>query len=406
MDATSLEAFFEGITLQAVTDTAEKLLRNPFGFHGDTGIRDFLYARLHVHGGARLDWGDDRPGCSTLLLQAEHYTSAHYRNSGETAKPGRFDLALCAPPTGTDGGAHHAENLQALFAFELGRDKELNKLIDQGVARHDGDAPETGDITKLYLELRDHSQRQGWTIQYFDSRIAGARVIREALRICGELSPLPHGKRLRVVFVEYSPEELCHHLSSNDAELQETLSRALDERGVRVKPEPLRRSRQTSGRRSEGRGSPASAQRSGGKGWATATVASASVEQVFDGAASLAVRLISLSRMEERGRSSGYVKLCIGEKAVAQLHPAQGGVALVLRSRTPDPPPTAFVEVPVSSLAGCRGTNKSWLEGTDRFLAKGPAVAFLIPSSVEPLPETDHAWVDLDRLLHHARALK
>src|SRR4030043_2445166 len=81
-----IESFYEDITLKAVTDTVAKLLKYPFGFHGDTGIRDYLYARLHVHGGKRLDVDDSRPGYSTLLLQSEHYTTFKYKNKGKGGK--------------------------------------------------------------------------------------------------------------------------------------------------------------------------------------------------------------------------------------------------------------------------------------------------------------------------------
>jgi hypothetical protein len=53
--------------MKAVTDACIALLTYPFGFHGDTGIRDYLYARLHVHGGERLVVNDPRPGYATLL---------------------------------------------------------------------------------------------------------------------------------------------------------------------------------------------------------------------------------------------------------------------------------------------------------------------------------------------------
>jgi hypothetical protein len=129
--------FYEEITIKAVTDTVVKLLKYPFGFHGDTGIRDYLYARLHVHGGARLDSDDSRPGYSTLLLQAEHYTAAKYRNKGKTGQGARFDLALVWPPKASDKIKDmYAENLSACFAFELGKNKPLDKVIDSDMLVH------------------------------------------------------------------------------------------------------------------------------------------------------------------------------------------------------------------------------------------------------------------------------
>lgn len=61
------ESFYEQITMKAVTDTVAKLLEYPFGFHGDTGIRDYLYARLHAHGGEKHDVKAPKPEHSTTL---------------------------------------------------------------------------------------------------------------------------------------------------------------------------------------------------------------------------------------------------------------------------------------------------------------------------------------------------
>lgn len=398
MSSTDLESFFEEIATRAVTDTVEKLLRYPFGFHGDTGIRDFLYARLHVHGGRSLDCDDGRPGCSTVLLQAEHYTAALYANGDKPAQNGRFDLALCAPPNGDGRGdgrsAHFAENLRALFAFELGKNKPLTKVVDPSVAGHEPNAiSATSDISKLYRELREHDLRQGWTIQFYDSRAAGAPIIGHALEVCSQLPPLPAGKRLRAVFVEYCPDASGHHLSSNDTELQSLLITALAQRNVAASPEMLQLSTRSA------------CSGSGSRGWAAAATPSATVEQVFGARAELAARIIEIGGMEERGRQSGYVNLYVGGTAAAQLHLVGADIGLVLRSRQSSRPRTRFAEIPVASLSGYRGPNKSWLEGTDRFKAKGPAIAFLIPRSIGDAPEDDEAWADLAGLLAHARSL-
>ena len=124
------EKFYEEITIKAVTDTVAKLLKYPFGFHGDTGIRDYLYARLHMHGGERLDADHEELGYSTILLQSEHYTLAKYRNTGKTEKGARFDIALTFPPRTPDVMEERfAEKLDAVFAFELGKNKPFEKVI-------------------------------------------------------------------------------------------------------------------------------------------------------------------------------------------------------------------------------------------------------------------------------------
>ena len=131
------ERFCEEITMASVGETVAKLLTHPFGFHGDTGIRDYLYARLHVNGGDRLDDDDPRPGYPTLLLQSEHYTVAKYISGGETARGARFDLALTRPPAPScDLEDRCAERLTALFAFELGKNKSFDKVIDPEMVDH------------------------------------------------------------------------------------------------------------------------------------------------------------------------------------------------------------------------------------------------------------------------------
>ncbi len=96
-DDADFESFCEQITMASVLETVAKLLTHPFGFHGDTGIRDYLYARLHVNGGDRLDDDDPRTGYPTLLLQSEHYTVAKYISGGETARGRPF--RPCPGPT-------------------------------------------------------------------------------------------------------------------------------------------------------------------------------------------------------------------------------------------------------------------------------------------------------------------
>ena len=181
------ESFCEEITLTSVTETVAKLLTHPFGFHGDTGIRDFLYARLHVNGGERLCADDERPGHSTLLLQAEHYTVAKYLSTGESARGARFDLALVRPPAASapiDDCC--AENLDALFAFELGKNKAFGKVIDPTMVDHSVETlTGTSDVFTLDRELALHGLQQGWAIEFYDSRGgSGASIIPKALEIC------------------------------------------------------------------------------------------------------------------------------------------------------------------------------------------------------------------------------
>src|SRR5450759_2578590 len=135
------ERFCDEITMTSVAETVAKLLTHPFGFHGDTGVRDYLYARLHVNGGERLCVDDERPGYSTLLLQSEHYTRARYIGTGQRPRGARFDLVLTLPPASPDAiEQRFADNLKALIAFELGKNKALKGVIDPEILAHTADA--------------------------------------------------------------------------------------------------------------------------------------------------------------------------------------------------------------------------------------------------------------------------
>jgi hypothetical protein len=217
MDKNGYNQFYEEITIKAVTDTVAMLLKYPFGFHGDTGIRDYLYSRLHVHGGERLNVDDPRPGYSTLLLQSEHYTLVKYKNTGNTGQGARFDISLTLPPKSPNTiEDRFAEKLDVLFAFELGKNKALEKVIDPGMLHHKIDTiPGTSDISKLYLELVHHELMQGWVIEFYDSRKTnGASIISKTIDICKNLN-LNAGKKLIVIFAGFSLDGE-HLFSSND----------------------------------------------------------------------------------------------------------------------------------------------------------------------------------------------
>jgi hypothetical protein len=292
------ERFCEEITMTSVAETVAKLLTHPFGFHRDTGIRDYLYARLHVHGGSRLDVDDPRPGYPTLLLQSEHYTVAKYISTSETARGARFDLALTRPPDPScELEDRCAERLAALFAFELGKNKSFDKVIDPEMVDHSvGALTGTSDVSKLYRELAMHDLQQGWAIEFYDSRVtSGAATISRALEICQELE-LPTGKRLVVVFVGFSADG-AHHVSSNDAAVQAALIGRLAGLGIEAGSDLRTASRAPAALR-------ASAAPRGGRGWAAATEPSATVEEVFGDRAAFADRIVRTGGMEECGRKS------------------------------------------------------------------------------------------------------
>lgn len=401
------ESFCEQITTVSVGETVAKLLTHPFGFHGDTGIRDYLYARLHVNGGDRLDDEDPRPGYPTFLLQSEHYTVAKYISGGETARGARFDLALTRPPApACDLEDRCAERLTALFAFELGKNKSFVKVIDPEMVDHSvGTLTGTSDVSKLYRELALHDLQQGWAIEFYDSRgTRGATTISRALEICQGLE-LPAGKRLVVIFVGYSADG-AHHVSSNDAAVQTALIEQLEALGLDAVAD-LRKASRAPARPRAAASPRASASPSGTHGWAAAWQPSATIEDVFGDRADFANRIVRIGGFEERGRKSQYVNLSFAKKMnVAQMHPQPGGIGLVLKRRSDDVPATLFNEIPVASLAGYTGANRRWLDGDGPpYDKKGPAAAYLIPDEVDDLGDDGQEWQDVVRLLEHAKTL-
>ena len=389
------ERFCEEITLTSVAETVAKLLTYPFGFHGDTGIRDFLYARLHVNGGERLCVDDARPGYSTLLLQAEHYTVAKYISTGESARGARFDLALVRPPAVSAAiDDRCAENLDALFAFELGKNKAFGKVIDPTMIDHSVETlTGTSDVSKLYRELALHGLQQGWAIEFYDSRGgSGASIIPKALEICEGLE-LSAGRKLVVVFVGFSVDGQ-HHVSSNDKAVQAELIARLATLGIEARPDLVPALR-------------VAATQQGGHGWGAAALPSATVAEVFGDRDEFAQRVIELGRMTEVGRKSRYVNLSGASKTnIAQIHPQKDGIGLVLKRRSARLPATDLQEIPVSSLAGYAGANARWLDGQGwPYENKGPAIAYLVPDAVDELGDDDPEWLEVAKLLEHAKTL-
>jgi len=396
MNVAERERFYEEITKKAVADTVEKLLKYPFGFHGDTGIQNYLYARLLDHGGEwlKFDDPDRRPGFSTILLQVEQITRIKYSNTGGAGGDARFDLALTLPPGSADPiEDRFATNLLASIAVELGKNKAVEEVVDKGMfAYAPGSVIGTSDVSKLYLELKHEQLRQGWAIEFYDSLLPGGkRVIGEALETCRGLN-VEAGKKLVVVFVGFSHLGE-HYVASNDVGVQAELIALLAENGTSAGSDLASYASQ-----------PAPPYR--GSGWGSQEP-SASPEDVFADRAEFAERIIQTGGMQECGRKSRYVNLsCAGKKNIAQIHPQPDGIALVLRSQDEALPETRLERIPVADLVGYAGANKAWLDGTGRlFERKGPAVAFLIPDAAAESGPEDWPWQDVSSLLEHAKTL-
>jgi hypothetical protein len=145
----------------SIIETIEAFVRFRPGFHGDTGIRDYLYHRLMTglpNGGTHT-----RPdGGGTLLAQVEWYTVLKYRNTGNGSSRGRFDLGI-PDPEELDSGVP-----RPLMTFECGRNKNASDLLGDvdATAEHEGPAP--ADITKLAREIKHASLPLGYALEFYD----------------------------------------------------------------------------------------------------------------------------------------------------------------------------------------------------------------------------------------------
>lgn len=169
----------EPIIVQAVdisvVETVEAFVRFRPGFHGDTGMRDYLYHRLMTNlpdGG--IYRGTD--GGGTLLAQAEWYTTLKYRRTGKGPSPGRFDLGIPNP-----------EELELpvprpLVTFECGRNKNAVGLLRDLDAAAEHEGPEPADITKLAREISYAGLPYGYVLEFYDEDQREAEELIRRLR--------------------------------------------------------------------------------------------------------------------------------------------------------------------------------------------------------------------------------
>ena len=203
---------FIQISDAAIRDTVLAFFRHPYGFHGDTGIQNYLYHRLLTNAGERAIWPPcSGVGQSVLLLQVEHYTRLTYQKTGKSASPGRFDLAFVDGTglTARNGNIirkKEVEELPAVVAFEVGKNKGIASLgnID---APLDDEAPEPGDAAKLIRELRSGGLGVGYLLEFFDGGNGGnaAGTMEE---MAGRLKPYVDEigeERFRVALLAFSP---------------------------------------------------------------------------------------------------------------------------------------------------------------------------------------------------------
>jgi len=160
---------------RSVIETVEAFIRFRPGFHGDTGMRDYLYHRLMTN---LPDAGVYRrtDGGGTLLAQAEWYTTLKYRNKGKGPSSGRFDLGIPSPEE------LDRPKPSPLVAFECGRNKRAVSLLRDLDAPVEHEGPEPADITKLARELRHSYLRHGYALEFYDEDQGEAEELIRRLR--------------------------------------------------------------------------------------------------------------------------------------------------------------------------------------------------------------------------------
>lgn len=173
----------------SIIQTIEAFVRFRPGFHGDTGIRDYLYHRLMT--GLPNEGTHTRPdGGGTLLAQAEWYTVLKYRHTGNGSSRGRFDIGV-ADPEELDSAVP-----RPLMTFECGRNKYSSVLLGDvdAAAEHEGPAP--ADITKLAREINHAGLPLGYALEFYDEDHREAERLIDRVR---EWIPTSQCGGLRVV---------------------------------------------------------------------------------------------------------------------------------------------------------------------------------------------------------------
>jgi hypothetical protein len=171
---------FLQIANSAVRETVQAFFQHPYGFHGDTGIQNYLYHRLLTNAGTRAVWPTDPGfGKSTLLVQVELYTRLTYQNKGKSPSRGRFDLALVdGSKISEEDALPRGDKLPPVVAIEVGKNKEVPSILGQMDAAEDEEAPMPGDAAKLIRELRFSGLKGGYLLEFFDDRTATASSYR------------------------------------------------------------------------------------------------------------------------------------------------------------------------------------------------------------------------------------
>jgi|GEM_PF-1798617 len=153
---------------KAITETAALFLKNPWQFHGDTGIMHYLYHRMLCNGEERLFHRAAPDGAETLLFESEHYTQDLYLYSGQKESSGRLDFALLDPGSITGEGrvSRGQGRLPAIAGIEVGLEKTVEKMGDM-TAEQTARSVRPGDATKLIRGIRFGQVRHGFLLEFY-----------------------------------------------------------------------------------------------------------------------------------------------------------------------------------------------------------------------------------------------
>lgn len=222
----SLEEYLR-ISNDAFRDLISAFFLHPYGFHGDSGIQQYLYHRLLTRAGNRAIWPPytsqgSRAGCAYLLLRSERYTQLTYQNTkAKKPTPGRFDMAFIDPtslPKIYD--IPPEKEPKAMVAFEVGKNKGEEKMGDVNKTISE-EGPMPGDAAKIIRGIDSRHLEAGYVLEFYDgmkkvgknrkghtlyTKIKDQESV--ARKIATQLKPYADRiseNRLRIAFVLYHP---------------------------------------------------------------------------------------------------------------------------------------------------------------------------------------------------------
>ncbi len=167
VDTDIVQTFLEWVE-KAIAETAALFLKNPWQFHGDTGIMHYLYHRVLSHGGEDLFHRAEPDGTVALLFESEHYTTEFYLHKGKRESPGKLDFALLDPGSVTREGhvRRGKRSSPAIAGIEVGLGKSVKKMGDMA-AEEAAQKVRPGDAAKLIRAIKFGRLRHGFLLEFY-----------------------------------------------------------------------------------------------------------------------------------------------------------------------------------------------------------------------------------------------